>query len=323
MPEPNQAAFILRIAHREDALQEALSSDQAIIGWARAEGLLDPALCWQAFRDLVRAAYYNDEPTLRAAGVAAGHLWRFIRDMKPGDLLVVPAKAEFFVGEIVGPATYDPSKVELNSAYRRSVNWLNEKKPLSRQFAQAALLSRMKVFGTTAVATDLLHEINECILLASRGQAPTFQMDLQSRLIRETLAELRNGRMDSYGFERLIQTVLEGQGALQARIVPRSEDKGADLVAMFRVAGAFEYTVAVQAKHWQPEPPVDTNVVEQLIEGIEDESADLGMVVTSGSISEEAIQRADKYFKEKGVQIKLIDGEELAKLIIESGIHPR
>jgi len=70
--------------------------------------------------------------------------------------------------------------------------------------------------------------------------------------------------------------------------MPRGKDKGADLLATFLVAGAFQQVVAVQAKHWQPDPPVGPDVVQQLINGIEAESANLGMVITSGSISEEA-----------------------------------
>ncbi len=112
----------------------------------------------------------------------------------------------------------------------------------------------MKVQGTSADATDLLVEIKECLTLAARGKAPSFQIDLQSRLVLEVLAELRGGLIESYGFERLIQTVLFGLGAKEVRLVPRNKDKGADLVAMFRVAGAFQLSIAVQAKHWQPEP---------------------------------------------------------------------
>jgi restriction endonuclease Mrr len=140
--------------------------------------------------------------------------------------------------------------------------------------------------------------------------------------VREVLDELRSGRIESYGFERLIQTVLMGLGALEARIIARSKDKGADIVALFRVAGTFQQIVAVQAKHWQPEPPVGADVVEQLIRGIEAESANLGMVVTSGSISREAIERAEKYFEEKGIRIELMDGEQFSKLVVEFGIKP-
>ena len=241
--------------------------------------------------------------------------------MKPGDLLVVPWGAEFLVAEIVGPATYDPSKVEEDSAYRRPVRWLNGKKAISRQVARSALVSRMKIQGTSADATDLIGEIENCLALAKRGDAPTFQSDLQSRLVQEVLTELRGGHIESFGFERLIQTVLLGLGAKEVRIVPRNQDKGADLLATFLVAGAFQQIIAVQAKHWQPKPPVALDVVEQLIRGIEAESASLGMVVTSGSISDDARQAADKYFEEKGIRIELVDGEQFAKLIVEHGIR--
>lgn len=61
--------------------------------------------------------------------------------------------------------------------------------------------------------------------------------------------------------------------------------------------------------------------MDQLIEGIEAESADLGMVVTSGSIADNATARAELYFKGHGIKIELVDGEQFAKLIVEHGIR--
>jgi predicted Mrr-cat superfamily restriction endonuclease len=65
--------------------------------------LLEPDLSWEKFREIVRRAYYLEEATLRKAGAAAGHMWRFIRDMRRGDLVVAPWGREFFVAEIAGP----------------------------------------------------------------------------------------------------------------------------------------------------------------------------------------------------------------------------
>ena len=322
----NEAAFILRISHGEDDLMlEALSANQIIIGWANAAGLLDPNLNWGDFREIVSDAYYSDHETYHSAGNAGGHLWKFIRDMKPGDLVVVPSAygSEFFVAEVTGDATYNPTKIEDDSAYRRAVRWLNEGKSIPRTLARSALISRMKTQGTTAHASDLLDEIKECLRLADKGEVPTFQTDLQSRLVREALAELRDGRIESYGFERLIKTVLEGLGAVEVRMIARNQDMGADLIAKFRIAGAFLLSIAVQAKHWQPEPPVGRAVVEQLICGIEGESADLGMVITSGAIAADAVEAAEQYYKDKGIRIELVDGEQFAKLIVEHGIHTR
>ncbi|MGH2435847.1 MAG: restriction endonuclease [bacterium] len=98
--------------------------------------------------------------------------------------------------------------------------------------------------------------------------------------------------MENFGFEKLVQSVLIGVGAREARIIHRALDKGADIVASSVVADAFELRIAVQAKHFRPEPPVGIDVVQQLINGIEAESANLGMIVTSGTISEDATRAA-------------------------------
>jgi predicted Mrr-cat superfamily restriction endonuclease len=325
MAQPaGNAAYILRIAPGGiDKIPDALAKNQLIIGWASAHGLLDKGLTWSAFREIVRAAYYPEEPTLHKAGSAAGHLWRFVRAMDIGDLVVVPyVRGGFYVARITGDAVYLPEMEGDDSAYRRSVIWLNDKQPISRKVARAALLSRMKIHGTSADASDLRSEIEACLVVAKSATAPSFHLDLRARLIHEALDEIRRGRINDFGFEELIQDVLLGLGAVECTIVNRSADKGADLVATFIVAGAFRQRVAVQAKHWQPSPPVDVAVVEQLINGIEAEGADLGMVVTSGTIAEAAVQAASRYSEETGIRIELVDGEFLAKLIVENGIRP-
>lgn len=316
-----QSAYVLRMAPSGiDKVPDALAADQIIIGWSHAVGLLDESLTWEQFRQIIRDTYYSDELTLRKAGAAAGHVWRFIREMEPGDLVIVPYRTDFYVAEVAGSGVYLPAHDEDDTAYRRPVKWLNGKKPIARKLARAALLSRMKIQGTCADASDLVDEINECLVLAAGDHAPTFQSDLRSRLIREVLSEMRGGRIESFGFEQLIQRVLLGLGAEECRIVARNQDKGADLIATFRVAGAFQQRVAVQAKHWQPEPPVERSVVEQLIRGIEAETANLGMVITSGSISDDAYQAVQEYFDDKGIRIELVDGEQFATLMVEHGI---
>lgn len=316
-------AFVLRIApSKDDRLAEALAANQIIIGWAEAEGLLDLSLSRESFRKIVADAYHSHEPNLRKAGASAGHLWRFIREMNKGDLVVVPHGPEFYVAEVNGPASCDDTKVANDTAYRRAVVWQNQKRPIPRDQARSALISRMKIQGTSAPASDLIEEISECVQLASSGQKRTFKTDLQARLIQATLDELRKGRMESYGFERLVEDVLVAMGAVDTHIVPRLKDKGADIVATFIVAGAIQQIVAVQVKHWQPQQgPVGSDVVEQLIKGIEAGSADLGMVVTSGVIGDDANKTAKDYYEQQGIQIVLVDGEDLAKLIVELGIR--
>ncbi|MDX9859221.1 MAG: restriction endonuclease [candidate division Zixibacteria bacterium] len=321
--EPKQA-FVLRIAPGGvDLVQKALSSDQIVIGWTEAEGLLDESLDWESFREIVRRAYYANEDNLRLAGGAAGHLWRFIREMNIGDLVVVPYGSDFYVARVEGPAKRETFSDGEYRAYRRQVTWLNNKEPIPRSSAQTALISRMKTQGTCARATDLLQEIVDCLKDAEKGRKPSFRRVLQGRLVSETLHQLRTGHIDSFGFENLIKETLEALGAREARVVPRNKDKGADVVAEFLIAGAITQTVAVQAKHfYRPEPPVDPTVIDQLVRGMEAEGADLGMIVTCGTISEEARARVEKLHEEDGINIELVDGEQFAKIIVENGIGP-
>ncbi len=167
----NQKAFVLRIAPSEmDRVPEALEDNQIIIGWADADGLLDPRLTKKNFTEIIQTQHkeYASETNFRRAGIAAGHMWRFIREMNAGDLVVVPhwselRGAEFYVAEIEGPAIYIEHKVAEDTAYRRPVKWLNNKRPIPRHTAKLALFSLMKRRGTCTDATDLMPEINDAL----------------------------------------------------------------------------------------------------------------------------------------------------------------
>jgi predicted Mrr-cat superfamily restriction endonuclease len=70
---------------------------------------------------------------MRKAGADAGHMWHFIREMNIGDLVVVPYRSDFYVEEIKGSASYDEAMIGEDTAYRRDVQWLNDKKAIPRQ----------------------------------------------------------------------------------------------------------------------------------------------------------------------------------------------
>ncbi|WP_158295280.1 restriction endonuclease [Pseudomonas rhizoryzae] len=314
-------AFILRIAPSNvDRLPEALESNQIIIGWSETPGLLDASLSWKKFREKIHFEHYAEDKTLHRAGAAAGHMWRFARDMQIGDWVVVPYGSKFYVAKITGDAFYIPEKANEDTSYRRPVEWLNDKKPIPRSYAKAALISRMKVYGTSALATDLLSDIEDALARAPLGKKPSFKSELQSALVAKTVDHLRSGHMDSFGFEELIKELLIEMGAKTAQVVARRLDKGADVLATFRIAETFQYTLAVQAKHWDSSAPVTNSVVEQLVEGIEASGANLGMVITSGVIDQSAVKAAISYMESTGTPIELVDGEQFAKMLIEQGI---
>ena len=240
MGDTKKQAFVLRVAPSGiDKVSEALEMNQIIIGWAEAKNLLDQSLSWEDFRGIISSVYYSSENNMRRAGSASGNMWRFVRDMNENDLVVVPHGSEFYVAQVIGPAIYDPNRVSEDTAYRRNVRWLNDKKPIPRMIARSALVSRMKTQSTCVYATDIIQDIYDSLDKSQLETIPTFHTDLQARLIHETLNELHSGRIDSYGLEKLIESVLSGLGAKDVRIVPRSQDKGADLLATFLLVVLF------------------------------------------------------------------------------------
>ena len=314
-----QQAFVLRISRGGiDMVEEALDNNQITIGWSRAAGLLEQNLIWEEFREIIKETYYPDDENFRRAGAAGGHMRRFIRKMSEGDLVVVPHHAGFYVAQVAGPATYNEALIDDDTAYRREVEWLNGGQPIPRALARAALIMRMKTRSTSADASDLLSEINSCLEIAQGNRQPTFWSDWIERLT----DEIRDGRMDNHRFELLVCRVLESLGAHETRVVPRIQDHGADIIARFTVAGVIDLTLAIQVKHWQPDHPIGEDIVEQLINGIQEEETpvNLGMIVTSGTISEAAEIRAEQFFAEEGIKIEMVDGELLAKLIMEHGV---
>jgi len=302
-------------------LQEALDSNVIIIGWSKAEGLIGNEDNWEAFRNIVKQGCYPKDHDFRRAGQAAGHLGRFIK-MQEGDLVVVPHGEGFYIAEVTGPARYEQSKAPEDTAYRHDVEWLNGKKPILRKNARSALQLRMKTQGTTADASDLLPEIKACLKDAKAGKPPTWRSDLRQKQIATVLEEMRSGRINDREFEDHVRDVLKGLGADTAWVISRRNDRGADIVATFKVAGdLLPLKVAVQVKHYQPEPPVGKKVIKQLIHGIEAAEAGLGVLVTSGTISEEAKEYAKAYYEESGIQIVLVDGEQLAGIIVDHGLN--
>lgn len=320
--EDDKSAFILRIRPSgENRVSEALECDHLIIGWSCAPGLLDEILDWERFRGIVHESYGGEKSSLRSAASGAGNMWRFIRDMKKGDLVVVPDGPEFYVAEVAGDPFFDESKINDDTAYRRPAKWLNGRKPIPREHAKSALFARMKARQTCAWAQDLIGEIEECLDSAEKDEEPLFEEALAARLTKATLAELRSGHMNPRAFEELISRTFKKLGA-EAKVIPTRSDTGVDVLARFHVGGRFPLAIGIQAKYWEPEPAVGRDVVQQLVHGIEASGEEIGygMVITTGTIGDEAVDAAEKYTNEKGVPIELLDGEAFARLLVQNGV---
>ena len=151
-------AFIVRLNPGDppqDALPEAMQTNELILGWSEAEGLLNPKLTWETFRQVVKETYDLDT---RKAGGQAQSLWIFLREMKKGDLVVVPYGNQFYLAEVEGDAYYAPQKVAEDRGYRRPVKWLKNYQPFERAGSpglQKALRARQTCTSCDAQLADV------------------------------------------------------------------------------------------------------------------------------------------------------------------------
>lgn len=140
--------------------------------------------------------------------------------------------------------------------------------------------------------------------------------------LRETLAaELlqRIGKATPRFFEGLVVDLLVAMGyggshEDAARVVGQSGDGGIDGIIKQDRLGLDN--IYVQAKRWQPGSTVGRPDVQQFAGALHGRKASKGVFITTSTFSREAVEYA------RGVQtaIVLIDGKELAELMLDYGI---
>ena len=273
------------------------------------------------------------------------NLWRFVNDMKPGDIVVVPFSYSFAVCEIADDVIYtnesiDPellidwngNKVTLKEdgylynsenglvdlGFYRKVKIIVKERIPRAEYADQALFSRMKIRQTNADITDIGSSIQEAIKRFEEKK-PIY---LKSSIIEETwktvLHNIRKLQNDMK-FEQLVQWYLESIGGTgiytPAKNESSTEDGDADRVAFFEKIGV---AIMVQAKKHTAE--TDDWAVTQIKMFKKNHLFDryktiLWVISTCDSFSEEAQKLAEEN------EVRLINGEEFAKMIIDVGLE--
>ena len=329
MKKPKNA-FILRQSPNGVSQLESVSLPKNVIvtGWSVAKGLIGEKDYW-TFRDIISNTSYPNEKTLLKAGYGAASMWRFLKGMAIGDWVVVPWDKVFYLAEITGDAFYDNSAVarKTNSCYRRPVRWLNDKKPIIRDFAKSKLISRMKTRQTSAEAGDLIDEIYGALQLAEKPSAkPTpsdtdqlFAGQLRLRMVEAALKEIQTGYINPRKFEQFVRKVLLSNGATNAKIIATRNDKGVDIIANFLVGRVAQVNVGVQVKNHTG--VTENKWIDQLIKGMEQEGLSLGWLVTSAEFEKNAEEYLGKKLEGSTMEIFLVDGLQLAGMIIDNGLE--
>ena len=137
---------------------------------------------------------------------------------------------------------------------------------------------------------------------------------LQTKLVDDMLDNLKS--VDPYQFERIVLALLEKMGYGTGRQVGRSGDGGIDGVINQDPLGLEK--VYIQAKRWQN--TVGDPEIRNFSGSLMARGASKGVFITTSNFSGAARQTAQTISTGNQQLIRLINGQELARLMVEHGV---
>ena len=237
---------------------------------------------------------------------------------------LLPSGQTFLFGSRVGWArTYLKKAGLLDSPKRativiteRGLNVLSQKPqkidgPLLRQFPEFVEFQTPKRNGTTVEEAVLMDE--------SSAQTPEETLENAYQSIRKTLAQDLLNKIVSLSpafFERLVVELLVKMGyggsiKDAGKAIGKSGDEGIDGTIKEDKLGLD--VIYIQAKKWAPGNVVGRPELHKFVGALAGQGAKKGVFITTSSFTKEAID----YMPRNETKIVLIDGEQLAQLMID------
>jgi restriction system protein len=279
------------------------------LGWARLGDLSKVGTTREAFKAAVAKRWPEKKPA--AVPNNAGQLFRFVYEMKPGDLVVYPSKRDklIHIGRVTGPYVFDPKGEE---AYpnRRAVEW-KAAVPRSR-FTQGGLYevgSAMSLFQVKTYADEFIE--------AAEGKAPPAtegKDDTVGRVAEQTETNTRDyvlkklaEELKGHALAHFVAHLLEAMG-YRTRVASEGPDGGVDIVAHRDELGFEPPIIKVQVK------ATEANIGDPIVSSLYGKvgASEFGLFVTLGGFTADA----RKFARQKS-NLRLVDGDALVELVYQ------
>ena len=285
-----------------------LKSGCIALGWSKITDLRAIKPDREAFKLRVVEAYPDKKPG--AIPNNAGQLFRFLHEMKNGDLVVYPSKRDrqVHIGVVSGEYAYDP-KAPPDFPHRRPVTW---KRSVPRtHFTQGALYeigSAITLFQVKNFADEFR------AALEGKAVAPTpVALDESVAAVAEDIEETTRDfilkriaqELKGHPFAEFVAHLLSTMG-YRTRVAAEGPDGGVDIVAHKDELGFEPPIIKVQVK--STEGSIGDPIVSALYGKVG--TGEFGLLVTLGTFTSQALNFA----RSKG-NLRLVDGDELVQLI--------
>jgi restriction system protein len=303
--------------HNDQSSLDLISGGFVSIGWDELGDLTAVDLDREALKLRIASTYPNAKPG--AIPVWAGVLLRFIYEIKVGDYVVSPNKADRTLNfGIVGGEFYVEPNADLHRN-RRRVEWLRTGAPRDT-FSKSALHE----IGSAVTLFRVKNHANEFLaFLQNDGlaeQLPTGEDEVDladdepnaervDTYSRDFVVDILR-RMDAYRFEHFVAGLLSALG-YRATATVASGDGGVDVIASRDPLALEPPIIKVQCK--RTISTIGAPDVQKLLGALAHGGSELGLFVTLGSYSTDAL-----HLERTRQDLRLVNGTQLVDLIFEN-----
>lgn len=288
-----------------------LTKNVIALGWAASGNLKEAGDSREAFK----AHYATKFPEAKSTSIpaSAGQLYRFVHEMKVGDLVAFPAKRSrtIHLGKITGEYQYVPSQAN-GHPQQRTVEWIKEVP--RTHFSQGALYeigSALSLFTVKTYVEEFLSvldskSVSKPVPAIEDQTVAEVKHDVEettSDFILKVLAQETKG----HPFADFVGNLLQTMG-YRTRLSPPGVDGGIDIVAHKDELGFEPPIIKVQVK--SSVGSIGDPMISQLYGKVA--PTEFGLFVTLGTFTSQAVQ-----FARAKSNLRLIDGESLVQLILE------
>ncbi len=280
------------------------------IGWAKMGNLAEIPANREAFKKRYELAYPGAKPG--AIPTASGVSFRFVHEMKPGDLIVYPSKMDKLVniGRITGDYFHDPSQ-EPSYPQRRIVTWLKSV-PRTR-FSQGALYeigSALSMFQIKTYADEFRAVVDGKIeapppLVTEDPTIAAVAEDIEENT-RDFIIKRLSQEAKGLALESFVVHLMQCMG-YHARLT-RKNEPSVDVIAHKDRLGIEPPIIKIQVK--SGDGTVQDRDVSALYGKLS--PTEYGLFITLSSFSPSCLS-----FEAGKANLRLIDGDELVQLILD------
>lgn len=305
-------SWLLRLGKFGEQESHALESGELVTGWTLAD--IGKAAGREEILQALQAAEPQEKPgTLNSWAI---QLNQFVREMRDGDLVIVPLKttSQLAIGRLTGGYFHSPD----NHPARR-ITWIRTDLP--RVAVKQDLLYSL---GATQTVCEISRNEAAARFAALAGNgidpgpsAPAAKISVDGEGIEAgdsatDLAEVARDHIERYiaanfaghAFTQLIAAILRAQG-YQTRVSPPGSDRGVDIVAGQGALGFDGPRLVVQVK--SGDLIVDQPTLQGLLGCIQDTRAQHGLLVSWSGFKSSVRQRTNELY----FQVRLWGREEI------------